>query len=199
MAEKGKSKKRVAVFIDGSNFYFKLKTLVPKKLDLIHYQYRALAKSMLDSNETITQIGYYIGVVRDTKNVKDHEKAQELVKNQQRLFEQLKYQKIDVIKGYLLERDSKYFEKGVDVRLAIDIVSMAYEKQYDVAYIISSDTDLIPAIRKAQNYKKEIVHVGFEHQPSLALLRYASRFRVITRKEAERYAAKPLKIRRYDG
>lgn len=193
-----KKKKRVAVFIDGSNFYFKLKSLVPKKIDLIHYQYKALAKSMLDNDESITYIGYYIGVVRDTKKTKNHEKALELVKNQQRLFEQLKHQRIAIVKGYLLERDSKFFEKGVDVRLAIDIVSMAYEKQYDAAYVISSDTDLIPAIQRAQKRKREIVHVGFEHQPSLALLRYSSRFRVITRKDAERFAGKPFTIRRYD-
>lgn len=198
MAERVKKKRRVAVFIDGSNFYFKLKTLMPKKIDLIHYQYKVLAKSMLGDDETLTYIGYYIGVVRDTKKVKDHEKAQELVKNQQRLFEQLRHQKINIVKGYLLERDGKFFEKGVDVRLAIDIVAMAYEKQYDTAYVISSDTDLIPAIQRAQKYKKEIVHVGFEHQPSLALLRYASRFRVITRKDAARYAGKPFTIRRYD-
>lgn len=199
MAEKRvKKKKRVAVFIDGSNFYFKLKTLTPKMVDLIHYQYKALAKSMLGDDETLTYIGYYIGVVRDTKKTKNHEKALELVKNQQRLFEQLRHQKINIVKGYLLERDNKFFEKGVDVRLAIDIVAMAYEKQYDTAYVISSDTDLIPAIQRAQKYKKEVVHVGFEHQPSLALLRYASRFRVITRKDAERFAGKPFKIRRYD-
>ncbi|HSX33919.1 MAG TPA: NYN domain-containing protein [Candidatus Saccharimonadales bacterium] len=198
MADKGKKKKRVAIFIDGSNFYFKLKTLVPTKTDFIHYRYRELLKSLLDADEAITYIGYYVGVVRDTKKAKNHEKALELIKNQQKVFEQLKHQRIEVVKGYLLERDNKFFEKGVDVRLAIDIVSMAFEKQYDVAVVVSSDTDLIPAIVKAKQYKKDVVYVGFEHQPSLALLRYATRFRVITRKEAERYAAKTITVRRYD-
>jgi len=193
-----KRKKRVAVFIDGSNFYFKLKTLVPNKTDFIHYRYKDLLKNMLGDDEQLVYMGYYVGVVRDTKKAKNHEKALELVKNQQKLFEQLKHQKIDVVKGYLLERDGKFFEKGVDVRLAVDIVAKAYEKLYDIALVVSSDTDLIPAIQKAKQYKREIVHIGFEHQPSLALLRYASRFRVITRKEAERYAAKAITVRRYD-
>src|SRR5208283_389603 len=33
-------------------------------------------------------------------------------------------------------------EKGVDVRLALDIVSLAYQKAYDVALVFSQDQDL---------------------------------------------------------
>lgn len=186
------------MFIDGSNFYFKMRTLVPQKTDFIHYRYRDLVRSLIDANEEISYIGYYVGVVRDTKRTKEHEKALELIKNQQKLFEQLRHQKINIVRGYLLERDGKFLEKGVDVRLAVDIVTMAYEKEYDVAYVISSDTDMIPAIHNAQTHKREVVHVGFEHQPSLALIRYASRFRVITRNDAEKYAGKPITIRRFD-
>ncbi len=191
-------KKRVAVFIDGSNLYFKLRTLIPNKMDFIHYRYRDFIASYLNPDETISYIGYYIGVVRDTKRTKDHEKARELVQNQQKLFEQFRHQRIEVVKGYLLERDGVFYEKGVDVRLAVDIVTMAVDKKYDTALVISSDTDMIPAMQKAQSYKREIVHVGFEHQPSLALIRYASRSRLITRKEAEQFTAKPLAVKRYD-
>ncbi|MES2971514.1 MAG: NYN domain-containing protein [Patescibacteria group bacterium] len=198
MAERRKQK-RVAVFIDGSNFYFKLKTLIPNKMDFVHYRYKDLIRSMLNTDESIVYTGYYIGVVRDTKKTKNHVKALELVKNQQRVFEQLRRQNIEIVKGYLLERDGKFFEKGVDVRLAVDIVSGAFDKKYDVAFVISSDTDLIPAIMKAKSYKRDMVHIGFEHQPSLALIRYSSRTQLIRRTEAEKYTAKLLKVRRFDA
>jgi uncharacterized LabA/DUF88 family protein len=191
-------KKRVAVFIDGSNLYFKLRTLIPNKMDFIHYRYRELVLSLLGSDERLNYIGYYVGVVRDTKRTKNHEKTLELVKNQQKLFEQLRHQQIQTVKGYLLERDGTYFEKGVDVRLAVDIVTMAQAKKYDIGIIISSDTDLIPAIQAAQSSKRQIIHIGFEHQPSLALIRYADRSRLITRAEAERLMAPPLAIKRFD-
>jgi uncharacterized LabA/DUF88 family protein len=197
-ARKTVKKKRVAVFIDGSNLYFKLRTLIPNKMDFIRYRYRDLALSLINSDERLTYIGYYVGVVRDTKRTKNHEKTLELVKNQQKLFEQLRHQQIDIVKGYLLERDGRYFEKGVDVRLAVDIVSLAQAKKYDVGIVISSDTDLIPAMQQAQVHKREIMHVGFEHQPSLALIRYADRSRLLTRAEAERLSAKPIAINRYD-
>jgi uncharacterized LabA/DUF88 family protein len=191
-------KKRVAVFIDGSNFYFKLKTLIPQKMDFLHYRYRDLFRQLLIPGEEIVYTGYYVGVVRDDGKHRKSEKAHEMRQNQQKLFDQLTHQNIAIIRGYLMERDGKFFEKGVDVRLAVDIVTMAFEKKYDIAFVVSSDTDLIPAIQKAQAYKREIVHVGFEHQPSLALIRYASRSRMIIRREAEKCAAKPIKIRRFD-
>ncbi len=37
-------------------------------------------------------------------------------------------------------------EKGVDVALAIDFIRLAIEGAYDVGFIASTDTDLIPAI-----------------------------------------------------
>lgn len=193
-----KKKRRVAVFIDGSNLYFKIKTLVPTKMDLLHYRYRDLVKSMVESDEQLTYIGYYVGVVRDAGKYKGSDKLNELVKRQQQLFEELKKQRITLVRGYLLEHAGRFFEKGVDVRLALDIAGMAHAKEYDVALIISSDTDLIPAMLQAQHAKREVVHVGFEHQPSLALIRHANRSRLLTRKEVEKFSAKPITIRRFD-
>jgi len=37
-------------------------------------------------------------------------------------------------------------EKGIDVCLAIDFVAMALRGEYDVAVLMSSDTDLVPAL-----------------------------------------------------
>lgn len=193
-----KKKRKSAVFIDGSNFYFKMRTLIPEKTDFIGYHYQELVKHLVSDDEQIVFIGYYVGVVRDTKRTKNHEKALELIQDQQRLFQQLRYQQIELVKGYLLERDGRFFEKGVDVRLAVDIVTMAQDRKYDVGYVISSDTDLIPAMQAAQARKRQIVHVGFEHQPSLALIRCSDRSVMISRREAERFTTRPLEVRRYD-
>ena len=37
-------------------------------------------------------------------------------------------------------------EKGVDVRLAVELVQATYEHLYDVAIIVSQDADLAPAV-----------------------------------------------------
>ena len=39
-------------------------------------------------------------------------------------------------------------EKGIDVRMALDIALLAHRGEYDVAVVCSGDTDLIPAIEE---------------------------------------------------
>ena len=70
----------------------------------------------------------------------------------------------------MLKSDGKYHEKGVDVQIALDIAIGAYEDSYDMCYLISSDTDLIPAIHKAQSLSKKIVYVGYHKCASQAMI-----------------------------
>jgi uncharacterized LabA/DUF88 family protein len=44
-------------------------------------------------------------------------------------------------------------EKGIDVALAVDFVTMAVDGKYDVGIIFSTDTDLCPAIEYVLNMK----------------------------------------------
>ena len=46
-------------------------------------------------------------------------------------------------------------EKGVDVSIAVDLIRLTYEKQYDVAIIISQDWDYGPAVKLAKLVAKE--------------------------------------------
>ena len=41
-------------------------------------------------------------------------------------------------------------EKGVDVSLALDLVVAAYERRFDVAIIVSQDSDFGPAVQQAK-------------------------------------------------
>ena len=41
-------------------------------------------------------------------------------------------------------------EKGVDVSLALDLVQATHERRYDVAIIVSQDSDFGPAVRLAK-------------------------------------------------
>jgi len=45
-----------------------------------------------------------------------------------------------------LEPGAKPQEKGIDVALALDFVAMAMRKEYDVGILMSTDTDLKPAL-----------------------------------------------------
>lgn len=176
--------RRAAVFIDGSNFYFKMKTLGIKNLR--KYGYYALCKE-LAGERVITTMGYYVGVVRAAFN---DVKGQELRLAQRNLFNHLRDQKVVVHKGYLMKNDGVYHEKGVDVKIATDLLVGAYENLYDDAIVISSDTDLLPAMQKVKEKGKNVEYVGFGHQPSLALQTAATRSRLLLIEELKKFVDK---------
>jgi uncharacterized LabA/DUF88 family protein len=46
-------------------------------------------------------------------------------------------------------------EKGIDVRLALDLVSLARKKQFDIALIFSQDQDLQEVVKEIEEISKE--------------------------------------------
>lgn len=51
-------------------------------------------------------------------------------------------------------------EKGVDVALAVDFVRLALEDQYDVGVLMSTDTDLKPALETVAKFTKKRAEVA---------------------------------------
>ncbi|MHA1916410.1 MAG: NYN domain-containing protein, partial [Promethearchaeota archaeon] len=47
-------------------------------------------------------------------------------------------------------------EKKVDIRIAIDMVSLAYENAYDTAVLVSGDGDFLPVVKKVKKLDKII-------------------------------------------
>lgn len=170
------SKKRVVVLIDGSNFYFKLKDL--NLHNLLSFNFSSFAQ-FVSKDRQITKAVYYIGAVKTDGTAK----TKKLHDNQQKLFEHLRKHKVKYSLGYLLKSGGKFHEKGVDVNIAVDILVAAYENLCDEIILISSDTDLLPAIKKAKEKKKLVEYIGFSHLPSVAMVANCSRSRLLTKED----------------
>jgi len=78
-------------------------------------------------------------------------------------------------------------EKGTDVKIAVDLTVGAADDLYDAAIIISSDTDLIPAIKYVRYKKKKVEYVGFSHAPSLGIQKHADLSRLLTSEDVQRF------------
>ncbi len=156
-----------------------------KRHRLADFDYKSLAKWLAEDRRIICR-NYYIGVVRPAA---EDVHGQQLRRKQQQLFAHLESaeQKFNVIRGVLMKTDGKYHEKGVDVRMAVDIVAGAYTDQYDTVVLVSSDTDLIPAINLARKKKKKVIYVGFSHKPSYGLQKNTDYSRLITKNEIEQF------------
>lgn len=183
MGKKIKQTKRVAIYIDGSNLYYKLRDCEIK--NITYFGYAALSDWLARERKIIAK-RYYVGVVRTKEGDVKSKKMQEA---QVKLFNHLQSKKenFNVQRGYLMKNDGVFHEKGVDVKLAVDILVGAYEDLYDVAILISSDTDLIPAIQKVKKLGKEVEYIGFSHKPSYGLIKNANETRLLTKNELESF------------
>lgn len=47
-------------------------------------------------------------------------------------------------------------EKGVDINIAVDMLSMAYKNLYDVCILVSGDSDFHPAIQAVKDLGKHV-------------------------------------------
>ena len=52
-------------------------------------------------------------------------------------------------------------EKGVDSRIATDLISMAWDQNYDIAVLVSSDRDFIPVVKFLDSKAITVVHAAF--------------------------------------
>ena len=166
-------RKRCIILIDGSNFFFKLKDL--KLHNLLEFNFSNFAKNLSIDFEVIKS-GYYIGKIRTDGS----EKVKKLHNDQQKLFAHLKKNQFYYSLGYLLKSDGKFHEKGVDVNIVVDILVATYENLCDHIILVSSDTDLLPAIKKAKEKGKTVEYIGFSHQPSVAMVANCSKSRLLT-------------------
>ena len=171
--------------LDGSNFYKRLKEKPLSLRNLLEFNYGAFV-NWLGGENFIAGSCYYVGAVRTEK---DNPKSFKLLKYQHHLFSRLKSHGVKTSLGYILKTDG-YHEKGVDVQIAVDLLIGAYENLWDKVILVSSDTDLLPAIRKARELGKTVEYVGFSHKPSFALIRYASLSKLLSREDLLPFAGK---------
>jgi uncharacterized LabA/DUF88 family protein len=167
---------KIAVFIDGSNLYSKLKEL--KIISTSKFDYWGFIK-FLTKSAGANYIGYYVGQIRkEPKNPK----SEKLYADQQKIFVHLQsnISGIQIVRGHIQNFNGIYKEKGVDVRLALDLYKLANEDLYDKAILISSDSDLIPSIKMVKELKKEVEYIGFSPSPSIALLKECNIKRLLT-------------------
>lgn len=152
-------KKRTAIYIDGSNFYFSVKNAFKSKIDIEKF-----CKKLVNNNELI-KINYYISPVGDSNP--------EMYAEQQKFFEKLrKIENLNIIFGRLekRKRDGRvyYIEKASDVNLALDLVLDAQKNIYDEAYLISNDGDFSGAVSAAKSFGKEIIYVAIGNKKSVS-------------------------------
>ena len=172
---------KLCIIIDSSNFY----NLVLKKLGMqdVDFNFESFANFLSNGREIIKEgKRFYVATVRE--NIE----SKEAMINQTKLFSNLiasgnwkiltSKLKTRIERIKIDSRMSEYKnilklglkeiiytrsrEKGIDVKIAVDLIMAALDNKYDTAVLVSSDTDLIPALDLVRfRFFKRIEYIGF--------------------------------------
>lgn len=148
------------VFIDGNNFEAAVNNLYGCQTKI---NYNKLAEEICKNENGFLQRLYYY----TAKSSRDKAKASGTEKFADYLNKKVPkcIAKVGFLsyKGMDKEGNEIYEEKGTDVNIAVDMVSLAFQNAYDEAVLLSADTDYEPAINTVRNCGKNVT-VGLVDQ-----------------------------------
>lgn len=215
-------KEKVCIFVDGGNFHH----LALRKLGIKEqeFEFEEFALHLANGRE-ICNFGkrYYVGTVREIEGNKRskqamskqtrflttlnsygwEQKTSKLMTRMERIIiddRVVDYKKI-LKKGIKQIEYKRMREKGIDVKLATDLIVGALDEQYDTVIVVSSDTDLVPAMDWVQRRKnKKIEYIGFSiadrsdklegSKPSLNMIKRSDIQRVIVESDLKPFLMK---------
>lgn len=162
------------LFIDGENFLNKIKEVLREeglhknKIDLTELDFNKLFKESLKGFNISRKIFY---VARLHLHPDTEKKSKELIGLQRKLRNNLINKNYEFIiagnvRAQKVGGKIVFREKGVDVRIAVDLISLACDGKLKTAILCSSDSDLQPAIKEIKQRGIEVVYLGFETNPN---------------------------------
>ena len=189
------------MLIDGENLKGKIKAVfsdAKKDKPVWHeYDFKGLFDRVL-KGILINRRIFYFAKIKEHESSK--EKSQELIQEQRLLKTHLERQGFEVVlsghvRGQMADglngkKVLVFREKGVDVKIAVDMVTLACDKKAKEIILASSDSDLQPAVKEVHNRKVVCVYLGFEVQPNKGLS-YATARTILIRNSEVLECVKP--------
>ena len=188
------------VYVDGQNFIYKAAEVliehgrIHTKDDLTKIDIRSVIENIVEKEVEIVYYGAKVQVRRDlgedieakTRRFSDVARrlrntlgAQHIKFNE---AGKLKVRDSDIC-HVCQHRDLRMQEKGVDVGIAVDMVVDALKGSVQEVVIVSSDTDLLPAIAAVKAAGVSVTYIGFSNKTTKAIVAQADRSEIIRDQE----------------
>ena len=153
-ADLSSPKPRLAVFIDGLNVMFRLREAGWEEFFDVGY----LAQRLKRGRELV---GVFFFRAAPQSPPLDRAQYWSEVRHLNRVGNQLWKSHARLVRyGYMILRDGRWQEKQIDVWLASEMITQACANLYDIAILVTADTDLVPAVD----------HVRVAHNKGVELL-----------------------------
>ena len=142
---------RITIFVDNSNIFKGF-----QKYN-VHVDYEKL-KALIIRGRKLDAIYLYEGVVYPLSPEK--KRWYELLSDRSGYIIKTSFDKIV---------NNEAIEKKVDINIAIDVVSLAYEDAYDTAVMVTGDGDFLPVVKKIKDLGKDVELWAFKYSLSNAM------------------------------
>ncbi len=161
---------RVAIFIDGSNLYHALKNNLRRS----NLNFAEFASRLCGSRRLFRT--YYYNVLQDpTQRPDSYREQQEFLDNLR------KTPYLEIRLGSTKLAQGIPVEKGIDIMLATDLLYFAWNNFYDVAVLVSGDSDFAYALQAVKNMGKHVEVAYFESGSSKDVLNVADNRHLLNR------------------
>lgn len=188
---------KTVVYIDGQNFLYKASEVlveagyIKDKQELYKLDIAGMIGNIIKSDDLYIRFYGARVKVRKDKGEDIYIKSRAFSDNSRKMKNNLINQNIEYIEaGKLKLRDSdlckkcgtqdlRFQEKGVDVGMAVDMVVDSFSGEVDKVVLVSSDTDLIPAIKSVASRGVEIIYLGFSDKLTKGIVAESSRTETI--------------------
>ena len=134
---------RIMIFIDHNNIL-----RVFKKMDSFRFDYLKL-REIISRQRNIISTTTYMGI--------EPSRNRQIASRKKAFFDFLRRKDIDVITARVkILPDGTRKEKEIDVKLATDMLSSAFEDRYDTCILVSGDGDFTPVLKKIISLEKKV-------------------------------------------
>ncbi len=146
---------RAALYVDGFNLYHAIDDLKEDRLKWLSL-YQLGQTIIRRKTETLTKVVYFSAYAHH-RSAKDPS----IVARHRQYVAALESTGVEVVLGNFKRKQKHCYacnsrwdsheEKETDVNIAVRLVADAFRDEYDVAYVLSADTDLVPAMSCTQS------------------------------------------------
>ena len=190
----------VIAYVDGFNLYFGLKSRGWSRYYWLNIQ--LLAQNLLKPNQRLLLTKYFTARIAGPPDKQRRQstyiEALETLNDFQIFYG--KYQLNPRHCSHCGFQDEVPNEKMTDVNIAVEILKDAYQDKFDVALLISADSDLVPPIKTVRELfpNKRVVIASPPGRYSIDLVNSASKSFVISRRSIAK-SLLPEEIEKEDG
>ena len=146
---------KVIIFIDGSNVFRSIQNYNRDAGKNFRIDYLKLAEAIREGRNFIRS--YYYG----SEDVPSSEAHSGFLNKLRSSGFEVVSKPLRVYVG--LDGVQTKFEKGIDVALATDFISLAWENGFDTAVIVSGDSDYVDAVKRVKQKGKKVEIASFKN------------------------------------